>query len=175
MIILNTQLIGRPVASLQTGAVVGKVVGMIIAAEDLKVMALYIKQRDTQDSILYTAEIREINFTEIIIDNAEQITGTEGLPKLKKIIDQELELPGKKVITEDGDKLGKIESFGILSETWHVSKLNIAQTLLKSLTHSNKIINRSQIIDVNKDAVVVKSSSVKVEKKKVATALSGNN
>jgi len=173
MIHLNDQYIGKKIGSLQTGKKIAEITGMIIDPRDLSIPALYIQERPISKvvKILHTADIRDSTGNIVVIDSYDDLMELTDLPKLQEVINFGFELPGILVINESKKKLGRVDSFGVIEPGWMVGKLNINKNFLKDFSTANMLIDRSQIVSIDNDKIVVKDASNKNYKKvTIATA-----
>ncbi len=159
-----------PVMSLQTGAELARTTGIIVDPRQLTVVALYVDGPLVSEhpSILHPSDIRDISAIGFIIDDESKLMSLEGLVRLREIIDFEFELIGLKVVDEDGKKHGKVSTFVINPETFTIEQLSTSQSILKSLGTVGRVINRSQIVSVSNEKIVVKSTRITDEVKETA-------
>ncbi|HEX9679570.1 MAG TPA: hypothetical protein VGA08_03045 [Candidatus Saccharimonadales bacterium] len=165
MLVLNNKLIGTDVASVQASHKVGQVSGYLIDPRRLEVMALYVKTRlNPAPLILHTVDIRDFSSQGAIIDHNEQLMEPDGLVRLKEVVDIDFQLIDKPVLTEDGRRLGKVNGFAFDTLGWKIMRINVRQTVTKSLSTTELIIHRQQIVKVSDTEIVVKSATVKTSR-----------
>jgi sporulation protein YlmC with PRC-barrel domain len=80
----------------------------------------------------------------------------DGLIRLKEIIDIDFRLIGKSVVTDSGQRLGKVSSFAVDTLTWLIMKIYAQPPLLRNVGAAELIFARTQIIKVSDTQVVVK-------------------
>lgn len=160
MLVFNESINGVSVASVQASHRIGVVQQPIINPRNLSIIALHIETRlSSEHRVLFTSDIRSITPSGMIIDHDEQLMETEGLVRLREIIDLNFELVGKRVETEDGRRLGKVNRYIFDNESWLIMKLYVSQSLAKNFSSSGLIVSRSQIVKVTDHRIVVKSTS----------------
>lgn len=178
MFILSNRLSNVPIMSIQTGTAIAHTEITIIDPRKLHVVAFFCRgpqQLDPGANLLHTSDIREVSDVGFIIDSSADIMDSDNLVRLQEIIDYKFELMNLQVYDEDGHKIGAVSDFTTDTITFLVQKLHVRRPLLKSISTTELIIDRSQIIEVTNKRIVVAStktplkSAVAVE----ANALSG--
>jgi len=166
MLMLDNQLAGMPVASVQASRAIGRTSGYLIDPRKLHIVALSVDERTSPEpKVLHTSDIRELGGGGVIIDHDNQLMDTDGLVRLQSIIDIDFKLIGKPVETEDGRRLGKVGAFAFDSLTWLIMRLYVGQSVVKSVGSSELIVHRRQIVKVSDQLITVASASVKSKAK----------
>lgn len=162
MLMLNSQLQRVPIMSLQSGSSLGVAAEEIIDPRKLKIVAYHVTgPRITEASILHASDIREVGPLGFIVDSTDEImTLDDSLIRLNEVIGFHFQLLGKQVIDDTKKKLGKVVEYAIESESFTIQKLHVSQTILKNIKNSNLIIHRSQIIEINDKAIIVRSATI---------------
>ena len=101
-------------------------------------------------------DIREIAAEGIIVDSEDSLVDPSDLHRIEDILDLNFHLVNKNVITESGNKLGKVENFAIDSVSYRIEKIYARPTITKTLSSSDYIISRRQLAGVNQREVIVK-------------------
>jgi sporulation protein YlmC with PRC-barrel domain len=104
---------------------------------------------------------RFIGHIGVIVDSAENIMSPEGMVRLGEVISYNFTLDGIQVYDDRKRKLGRVENYTLDPEIFDVQQLYLKPTLMQSLSISSLTVNRSQIIDVSNDRIVVKTPTVK--------------
>jgi len=170
MLFLKERLEHMPIMSLQTGAQIAETGQFIIDPRQLKIVAFYCTgpRLDTNPAILNVSDIREIGEMGVIVDSADVLMSPEDLVRLQEVLNYNFALDNKYVITESGDKIGTVINYTLDSTTLYVVKLQVRPGLWQSWTTTELVIDRSQIVQVTDDEVVVKDAHVKDEKRVAA-------
>lgn len=161
MLLFGEILNGLPVASVQATHQVGQVIEPIVDPRDLSIMALRVVSPNLGQRVLFTSDIRTVGTNGLIIDHDEQLMEVEGLVRLDEVIKLDFQPLGKRVETEEGQKLGTVGRWAFDSLSWKITKLHVTPTVGKSLGSSGYIIDRQQIVKVTDNRIVVKSTAVK--------------
>jgi len=66
------------------------------------------------------------------------------------------------VIDEHKVKLGKIEDYTLEAGDFIVQQLTVKRGFLKGITHTSLLIHRSQIIEINRESIIVKGTAKKL-------------
>ncbi len=172
MLILRDRLLNTPIMSLRTGSQVGVATSPIIDPRRLHIVGFYCEGPgiEFKPAILHTADIREFSDIGIIIDDADDIMESDGLVRLQEILDFEFELEGKKVEDDGGMKLGKVSDFATDIASFLIIKLHVQPSLFQSFGSAEHLIDRSQIVTITDDKIVVRRPTVKEESHAVRMA-----
>lgn len=162
MFVFASDIVGKPILSLQSGHPVAKVASLLINPDTLELVALFCSGNGWRKSeaALLLRDVRDIMRDGIIIDSPEDITNVSEIVRLQSLIERKFNLAGATVVTEAGHKLGTVEDFTIDTTSYKVQKLYLKQSVIKNFLLNNLIIDRSQIVDVASDRITVKDTSV---------------
>jgi uncharacterized protein YrrD len=163
MLIFSEILNNLPVASVQATRQIGMVVEALVDPRDLSIPALRVQTPQRHGRWLFTADIRSVNASGLIIDHDEQLMEPEGLVRLQEVVRLKFQLLGKRVETEEGRRLGSVGRWAFDTLGWKIIKLHINPTVGKSLGSSGLIIDRQQIVKITDNRIIVKSTAIKQE------------
>ncbi len=173
MLLQKDRLDQTPIMSLQTGAPIATTSASIIDPRELKVIGFYCagQRLDINPAILLVDDIREIGSLGIIVDSADVFVAPDDLVRLKDVLSYHFQLEDKHVIDDAGNKLGKVASYTLDSESLYIIKLQVRPGIWQSLGTTELIIDRSQIIQVTDHDVLVKSARKKTSEHAAAPVL----
>lgn len=176
MLTMIDKFIGLPIMSLQTGSRLAETTGVIIDPRQLTVAAMYVDGQTLTEkpSVLHPVDIREVSDIGLIIDDESKLMPLDGLVRLQETIDFDFKLEGLRVVDEDGKKHGKVSDYAIDPLSFTIQQIYTSQSLFRSFSSVGKIIHRSQVVSVNNDELVIKSTKTKVEAAEQAPSLSQN-
>ena len=148
--------------SLQNGGQLGATAQAIIDPRKLQIVAYYATGTRIQEpSVLHAVDIREIGPLGIIVDSADNImTLDDDLVRLREVVELGFEIIGLAVVDEQKQKLGKVTEYTIETDGFYIQKIHVSQSLLKNITNTNLVIHRTQIVELNDNYIVVKSSTI---------------
>lgn len=157
MLQLSGSLTNQPVLSLQTGGVVAVTNSVIINPNNLKIEGFYCTDGFDRKRlvVLLNQDVRDIIAQGLVVNDQNVLAEPEELVRLKDVMDTHFEVLGKQVVTTRKEKLGKVIEYAVDSETMHIQKLYIAQSLFKNLTSGNLGIDRSQIVEITDKRIIV--------------------
>ncbi len=163
MLILGSRLLNSPIMSLQTGSKLASTLRPIIDPSTLRIIAYEVEGPllTEKPSFLRTADIREYGRLGMIIDGTDELIGLDDVIKIKEIYGLNFSLIGLTVIDTHKQKLGKISDYTLDTGDFLIQQLNVRRGLLRGITDTGLLINRSQIVEVNDTAVIVRAPSVK--------------
>lgn len=167
MLMLSQRLLEKPVMSLQTGAEIAHTKQAIIDPASLQIIGYYVESRVKKEDalILKTQDVREVSHVGLIVDSIDEILPEGDLLRIKEITKLHFELMGMQVIDEKKHKLGKIVNYGIDPRSFMIHQLHVKQPILKSFHVAEVLINRTQIVEINDDEIIVKEASVREAEK----------
>jgi len=164
MLVLGTRLKETPVMSLQTGTRLATTGTPIINPANLKIFAFELEGPllTEKPSFLRVADIRELSSIGMIIDSTDELLGLDDVIKIKELYELDFKLVGMNVIDEHRKKLGKVDNYTVETGSFVIEQLDVKHGILRGLTDTGLLIHRSQITEINDDAIVVKSTAKKI-------------
>lgn len=156
MLTLSTSFTNQSIFSLRTGGEVALAVDIIINPHNLKIEGFYCLDRFSNNQlILLTQDVRDFTPRGMIVDDHDVLTPPEELVRLKDILEIHFSLTGKQVITQSKRKLGKVSDYAIDNDSMFVHKIYISQSILKSFSGGQLSIDRTQIVEITNQKIVV--------------------
>jgi uncharacterized protein YrrD len=161
MLIISDRLLGTPVLGLQTGGELARTKEAIIDPANLEILAYELSGPllDAQPSFLRISDIREVSDIGLIVDSSDEFVGVDDVIKLRDIYRLNFRLIGMPVIDEKREKLGKVNGYTINTASFLVQQLSVKRPFFKSLNDTELLIHRSQITEINNDAIIVHSEA----------------
>lgn len=172
MLLLGSRLANYPVMSLQTGGEVARLVSPVIDPGTLQIEAYTVKSSLLESKtvhLLRVVDVRELSDLGMIIDSIEEIVEYGDVIKLDELYDLGFPLIGMQVRDEKRTKLGKVVDYTIEISTFTAMQLTVKRPLMHSFTDTELVIHRSQIIEINDEAIVVHSKAEVPEHTRVST------
>lgn len=165
MLLLGSRLIDTPIMGLQTGTKLASTKSAIIDPGNLKIIAYEVDgpMLSERPSFLRIADVRELSDIGMIIDSSDEFFGSDDIITVQKIRNLNFKLIGLTVIDESKRKLGKVVDYSIDTNSFFVQQLNVKQGVMKSLSNTELLIHRTQIVEINDYSIIVKSASKKLE------------
>lgn len=159
MLIPSARLIKSPVMSLQTGGRLASTKSAIIDPRTLRILAFELEGNllDQQPSFLVVSDIREIGSMGIIVDSSEEFVGEDDVIKIKEVYDFHFALDNLQVKDQKGRKLGRVNGYSVEPGSFIIKQLNVRRPILKSLTDTELLIDRTQVVEISNDTVTVRS------------------
>jgi PRC-barrel domain. len=149
--------------SLQTGMRLAHTLKPIIDPANLHILAYEVEGPllTENPSFIRTKDIREYGRLGMIIDSNDELIGLQDVIQIEKIYTLKFPLIGIQVVDEHRRKLGKVDDYTLDTGDFIIQQLNVRRGFLKGITDTGLLINRSQILEINNDSIVVKAPSVK--------------
>jgi hypothetical protein len=161
MMLLGSTLTNAPVMGLQTGGEIAKTKSAIIDPATLTVIAYVVEGTLLEDGVwlLRIADVRELSDLGFIVDSTDEFIHPEDVLKVNEIYQLNFPLLDMPVIDEKRHKLGKVIDFTLETGSFTVQQLTVRRPLLKSFNDTELLIHRTQIIEINDNAIVVHSEA----------------
>jgi len=170
MLMVGSSLIDYPVLSLHLGGLASHTINPVIDPESLSIIAYQLNDREIDDpeagDILMIEDVRELSDNGFIIDSTDRLVERSEVIRLDKVMDLDFKLIGLKVVTKDGKKLGKIIDYTVDTGTFSIFQLIVQRPLLDAIVDPELTINRSQIVEINDDKIIIKHDKQKVRLQK---------
>lgn len=156
-------MVGTPIMSLQTGRTLATIGQPIVNPYDLHIVGFYVNgtRLDHNPSVLFSSDIRELGALGAIVDSSDNIMSLDGLVRLEKILDYNFSLDSLRVIDERKRKLGTVENYAFDSDSFLIQQIFVRPTTVKRLSITHLAINRSQIIEIDNQKIVVRAPTEK--------------
>lgn len=161
MMLLGSSLRDTPVMSLQTGSELAKATAPVIDPKNLSVVAYDVSgpMLHAKRTLLRVADIRELSDIGMIVDSSDEFIEPGDVMKIDEICNEHFLLVGMPVRDEKRTKLGTVIDFTLDASSFIVQQLTVKRPLLKSLNDTELLIHRTQIIEINNEAIVVHSAA----------------
>lgn len=157
MLIAGERLIDTPVMSLQTGGQLARTKTPLIDPRNLTIVAYELEgpQLDQHPSFLRMADVRELSNLGLIVDSSDEFIGLDDVLKIKEVYDFHFELLNLTVRDKSKRKLGKVTGYSLEPGSFIIKQLNVKRPLLKSLSDTELMIDRTQIIEVTDEDIII--------------------
>lgn len=158
MLVYNSRLIGTPVLSVQSSGTIGNIIDSIIDPDNLKIVAFRLEGPlvDPAHNLLDVSSIREYSNLGIVIDDTDELVGDNDIVKLQSILSLNFALPGLKVETKKGSKLGQVTDFTVTSEDFLTQQIIVRRPAIKRFLDPELTISRKEIVEVTDYKIIVK-------------------
>ena len=146
---------------LQTGSELGRLTTPVINPNTLAILAYEVEGPllDKSPSLLRIADVREFSDIGVIIDSSDEFVSPEDIIKLHEIYKQHFSPLGMKVIDEKNRKIGKVDGYTIETTGFIIQQLSVKRPFFKSLNDTQLLVHRSQITEINDEAIIVHSEA----------------
>lgn len=156
MLQLSDSLLNRPVMSLRTGGRVATTTGPLLNPNNLKIEGFYCQDAFSKDTlILLYQDIRDLIPQGFVVNDHDVLADPDELVRLKELLKLNFDLMGKPVVTTDKQKVGKVTDYATEITTMYIQKLYVSQSMLKSFSGGNLGIDRTQIVEITPNKIVI--------------------
>lgn len=161
MLLLGSRLIDTPVMGLQTGSELARTKYPVIDPATLTVLAYTVEGPllASKPMLLRIADTRELSDIGFIVDSNDEFVEPDDVIKLSEIFSLGFSVINMPVTDEKRNRLGKIIDYTIDTDSFTIQQLTVKRPLLRRLNDTELLIHRSQIIEINNDAIVVHSQA----------------
>lgn len=145
-----------PVVSLQTGRAVATARQPVFNPNNLKIEGWFCAVPGQKQTLfLSSSDIREFGNYGIAINSNDVIAPLEDFVRLEKLFRLNFQLIGKKIETESGKKVGKVEDFAVNIDSLFVQKLYVNQRALGAFIKDQLTVSRTQIREISDKKIVI--------------------
>jgi len=162
MLQLSAMLLNRPVMSLRTGTQIATTLAPIIDPNNLKIEGFYCQDTQRKRLVLLEQDIRDVLPQGLVVNDADALTEPGELIRLKNVMSLHFELMGKQVVTSSRKKIGKVNDYATETQSMMIKKLYVSQSLFKSFGTGSLGVDRTQIIEITRDQIVIQDLEEKV-------------
>lgn len=158
MLVYASRLIGTPIISVQAAGEIAVISDIFIDPDGFKIIAFRVvgaTPSRTQD-ILPVKSIREFSTSGIVIDSVDELVEPSDVIAIQKVIDLHFFLPGLKVETRRGTKLGRVLDFTVTDNDFYVQQIIVKRPLAKSFLDPELTVPRSEIVELTDYKIIVK-------------------
>lgn len=150
---------------LQTGSQLAIAKTPIIDPGNLKIVAYEVDGPllTEKPSFIRIADVRELSDVGMIIDSSDEFIGANDVVAIEKVYKQGFRLIGLNVIDESKRKLGKVDDYSLDTGNFAIQQLSVRRGVLKSLSETELLIHRSQIVEINDISIIVRTTAKKLE------------
>ena len=159
MLLYNSKLIGTPILSMQAAGRVASIESSIVDPNSLKIIAFQVSAPHAAKSnanFLMTGSIREYSNLGCVIDSIDELVEPADVIKLNDVLGLGFNLPGLKVETKKGSKLGHIIDFTVTPDDYSVAQIIVKRPIIKSFLDPELTIPRKEIVEITDYKVIVK-------------------
>jgi sporulation protein YlmC with PRC-barrel domain len=162
MYILASKAGNLPIISLQTSDTVGWTKQPVIDSGHLRLLAFHCHGLSSNPNLVLLArDIRQLAADCIIVDSEDELTDRDDLIRLRDALAASYSPLRQRVVSDLGRRLGSVEDFGLGIESLRVEKLFVRQSLFRSWTGNHLTIDRTQILDITPEQIVVRDTTLK--------------
>lgn len=174
MLLIGSKVIRASIMGLQTGTRLAVTKEPIIDPATLKIIAYEVDGPllTEHPSFLRIADIRELSPVGMIIDSSDEFVGHDDVIAISKLLELGFNLIGISVVDDTGKKLGKVADYIIDTDSFFIQQLKVKQKIMKSLTNTELLIHRTQILEISNTTITVKSARKKAKQAVKAESLS---
>ncbi|MGA3150449.1 MAG: hypothetical protein ABSD10_02460 [Candidatus Saccharimonadales bacterium] len=170
MLRLSASLRNQPVLSLRSGDQITTAIEPIINPHNLKIVGWWCKAPAGKELVLLADNVREIMPNGLAVNDDADLSDRKDLVRHDDILKIRFQLLDKLVKTKR-QKLGKVSDFSY-NDGLFVQKLYVARSLAKVFSKDETLlIDRTQILEVTDNYILVRDSDVKATEEELAGAL----
>jgi len=170
MLVLNSQIIGKPVQSIHTGSPIASLVHAIVDYQNLQVVAYDVAGplvRQEGLDVLMTKDIREYIPLGAIVDSIDSLGNSEDIVAVSKIKEVRFDPLNLKVKTKKDKHIGHVSDFIVDTTDFMIHQIIVRRPILQSFIDPELTISREQIVEVTDYYIIIKDDKEKskVERK----------
>lgn len=143
--------------SLQTGGEIAQTTRAVVDPARLQVLAYELAGPllAAKPMLLRVVDVREFSDIGMIVDSIDELVEPTDVIKLDKIYRLQFNPVGMRVISTTRKAIGRVHSYTIDTEGFYIIQLAVKPTLLTRIREAELLIHRSQVREINDDAIVI--------------------
>ncbi len=94
---------------------------------------------------------------QIVINDFDDLTDTEEILKVQKVLEKNIPIIKNKVVAEDGTYLGYVMDFAMNPKLFVLTKILVSKSILGLFPYQEKLIAHQNIVEIKKDEIIVKN------------------
>ena len=164
MILDASKLIGFRILSLRSGGVISTIESIIVDPNDLKILGFFLNKNTVSfdsGAILDVRSVREFSHLGMIIDSDEELLNVGDVVKIDEMVKLNFQPINFKVKTQNKVSIGTVIDYTVDVNDFYIQQLTVKRPILKSFIDPELIINRSEILEINDEAIIVKDELAK--------------
>ena len=168
MIRFTTDIIGAEILLKAENARLGPVLDLVFSPDDGSVLAFVCYDPIAKRRRVFApAAVRRLVEDRILIDGYDSLVDAEDLIRLREAKKVGAKIIGEKVITESGQKLGKVATATVRTDVWRLERLYVDPA---NFLASQLLIPAAKIIKIEKKIIYVTDEYARIRAPRVQVA-----
>lgn len=162
MIVKASDVRGKPLLSIERGVRLDDVDDIVYDFDSHNVVGLKIKGGGmfSENKVVALSDVQEIGKDVVTIQSEQVVHNAKDVSdRMYSLMQQKPYFLNNSIVTEDGEKLGKISDVYFDSHTGAVHHFEVSQGLFGNAASGKKSIQPSEIITLGEDVTVVRTST----------------
>ena len=158
---MASNCIGYKVISIASSNHIGQIRGILINPQRFSVTGFWVEEYNRKRNywpILLSQSLRQIHGRRIFVNDTDDINAPSDLPRLKRVLRIDYQIPGKRIISSEKQYLGRAEDFSFNDENFKIIHLVVKPPLHQRFSKTRQHFTRSQIEKVSKNQIEVRIS-----------------
>ena len=158
----GNDILGKDVLSRLDGQKIGSIKDIVISKDHARIVAFIVETGGLFSAATAVAMENVVSFGKdaIVITDSKAVVRVDHFPAVKEIMDDRDGLVGKQVLSEAGDRKGKIEDIYFDESTGSIVGLEMEGRLTPKGSNAAVQLRLDDIVSIGPDAVVINRASV---------------
>lgn len=146
-----------PVISTREGREVGRVKDVVFDPGKHELLGMMVSMASEAEPTMFLprAAIHSIGDHAVTVDSEEKLTNASSSDRVREVLNSGIHLKGSRVLTEDGDAIGKVDKI-LVDDEGRVAAYEVSHGLLSFI--GRKRIPPDGVISIGQDAVIVSAA-----------------
>ncbi|MCY4088677.1 MAG: hypothetical protein OXF49_00910 [Candidatus Saccharibacteria bacterium] len=174
MLYLANQFLQCQVISLETLKIIGHINGILVDPYRFEVAGFWIQPYTKNYKhwpVLLRQSMRQFDDQKVYVNSIHELNSPLDLPKLKQILEEDYQIPDKKIISTDQKTLGIAENFSFHSESFKIMHVIMKPPIHRRLSKSRQQFERRQIEKITPKIIEVNINPKKQRLQSIPTKL----
>jgi len=158
----SKQFLSMPVISLQEGRQIGSVKGLVVDPSLKQVVALVIEQKGwfKEQKYIPFSKVKSVGEDAVTIDRTASAERGSGLPNTMKLLKDNVEIIGARIVTENGTLLGYVDEYYVDLTSGQLVGLEFADKFLSSVMHGKAFLDTNYIHTIGQDVIICSDEAI---------------
>jgi uncharacterized protein YrrD len=153
---------GMAVLSAKEGRELGRVAHAVVALKQRKVIGLILEGDKGETKVIATTEILTYGKDAVMASSEEKVVTLDDLTRGKEDAASSRQIIGLKIITKDGEKVGRIGSICFNEKNGLITHYVVSESIFSDLVHGTGLMPADGTSALSRDALVVTKTSAEI-------------
>jgi uncharacterized protein YrrD len=150
-------IIGRSIVSYSSGKILYKIYDVIHDPEKQEVVGFLVDETWmlAKGRHLPLSVVRSIGHDAVTVNDDSTVITAKNDPRVKRILDNRLDVRNNKIMTEEGEEVGRISDFFFNGETGQIERYEVSRGIGRDAYQGSAFLDAADVVKVGQEVVFV--------------------